>query len=246
MANPTVHISQIQNIQWLDGLNCHYALTNTNHLWRIRISTFTPQIHEFWNLLNADEQERANRYYREKDKERFIVSRASLRILLGKYLNLDANAITFQIGENKKPTVEGNTHLHYNVSHSGDYVLIAVSPSPVGVDVELPDTNTDPDEIMQVSYSKPEINHVHQSANQLQAFYTLWTRKEALLKATAKGIDDNLKFIPSVDGLHNTMYNTIGSQNNWIVNSFKVDDEHLGSIASAYPATTFWDIDLAG
>lgn len=242
MGNPTVHISQLQNIQWLDGSNCNFALTETNHIWRIRISAFTPQIHEFWNLLNAEEQERANRYYHEKDKERFIVSRACLRILLGRYLNLDVSAITFQIGENKKPNIKGSTHLHYNVSHSGDYVLIAVSPSPVGVDVELPDAKIDPDEIMQVSYSKPEIDHVHQSANRLQAFYTLWTRKEALLKATAKGIDNTLKFIPCIDGFHTTLYNTIGSKNNFIVNSFKVDDEHLGSVASAYPATTFWDI----
>lgn len=242
MSNPTVNINTVENIQWLDGSSCSYTLTQSNDIWRIRISHHIQQISQLSDLLSADEHERANRYYQQKDKHRFIISRAYLRILLGRYLNTDAASISFHIGTNKKPRVKGDTHLHYNVSHSGDNILIAISPSEVGIDVEFPDANIGPDEIIQVSYSKPEIDYVNTSPNKLQAFYTIWTRKEALLKATAKGIDDGLKFIPSVDGLHTTMPTIIGSEKDWIVNSFKVNDNHLGSIASAYPNSVFWHL----
>ena len=244
MSNPTVHINQLQNVEWLNASACTYSVSHSNHIWQINISSNAKHIDAASNLLSADEHERANRYYREKDKQRFILARAILRLLLARYLNRDAKQLIFEIGENKKPHVKGDTSLHYNVSHSGNYILIAISDSEAGIDVEQPDPNMHYEEIMHISYNKPEADVVKASADPLQAFYTLWTRKEALLKATAKGIDDALKFIPSTDGTHATMYNTIGSEKDWIVQSFQIDNEHIGSIASAYSENTFWNFEL--
>lgn len=244
MENPTVHIQQLENIEWLDGSGCGYTLSNSNDVWRICISSTIPHINDFWALLSADEQERAQRYYREKDKQRFIVSRGALRILLGKYLDIAPGQIIFEIGENKKPHVKGGTGLHYNVSHSGDRVLIAVSYAEVGIDVEKPDFNLHYNDIMQISYSEAEIKYVDQSANPVQSFYTLWTRKEAILKATAKGIDDGLKFIPGIEGSHTVAADVIGSTKSWIVSSFKIDHQHIASIASAYPKNSFWEMNF--
>jgi 4'-phosphopantetheinyl transferase len=244
MSSPTVHIIQLQNIEWLNGSSCTYSVSQSNHIWQINILSHLKHIDAVSNLLSTDEQERANRYYREKDKQRFILARAILRLLLARYLNQDAKQLIFEIGENKKPHVKGDSSLHYNVSHSGDYILIAISDSEVGIDVEQPDHNMHYEEIMHISYSQPEADFVKASADPRQTFYTLWTRKEALLKATAKGIDDALKFIPSIDGAHHTMYNTIGSEKDWIVQSFPIDDEHIGSIASQYSENTFWNFEL--
>jgi 4'-phosphopantetheinyl transferase len=243
MSNPIVHINHIENINWLDGMECGYAVDNSSDIWRISINSNIQYIGVLGDLLNADEHERAKRYYREKDKQRFIISRAALRILLGRYLNTDAKLIAFEIGENNKPHVKGGFSLHYNVSHSGDQILIAVSDLEVGVDVEQPDLEIHYQDIINISYSKPESDLVNGSAEPLQAFYLLWTRKEALLKATAKGIDDGLKFIPSIDGTHLTMYNTIGSDKNWRVQSFKVDGNHTGAIASQSSKNSFWNFE---
>ncbi|MEO6522691.1 MAG: 4'-phosphopantetheinyl transferase superfamily protein [Mucilaginibacter sp.] len=244
MSNPKVRINQLSNIEWLDGSLCTYTISHSNHIWQINIPSNLKHINAISNLLTADEHERANRYYREKDKQRFILARAILRLLLARYLNRDAKQLIFEIGENKKPHVKGDTNLHYNVSHSGDYILIAISDSEVGVDVEQPDLNMHYEDIMDISYSKPEADFVKASANPLQTFYLLWTRKEALLKATAKGIDDALKHIPGIDGTHNTLHSTIGSEKDWIVQSFPIDNQHIGSIASAYSENTFWEFKL--
>lgn len=210
----------------------------------MNISSNVLHIEYFEGLLSADEHQRANRYHHQKDKQRFIIARATLRILLGRYLKADAKQIIFEVGHNKKPYVKENNNLHYNVSHSGNYILIALSNSELGVDVEQPDPDMNYEEIMHVSYSKPEANHVKASADPLQVFYTLWTRKESLLKATGKGIDDALKFIPSIDDAHATMYNTIGSEKDWIVQSFQINSNHIGSIASQYLENTFWKFKL--
>jgi 4'-phosphopantetheinyl transferase len=242
MANPTIQIQQLYPINWLNSTSCNYTLSpSSSHVWRIRISQNLSLIDAAMGLLSTDEQERASRYYREKDKQRFIVSRIALRTLLARYLNLNHKEIYFEVGENKKPHVKGNTRLHYNVSHSGDIVLIALSGSAIGVDVENMPSETHYTEIMEISYSKDETDHVNTATNPLQTFYTLWTRKEALLKATAKGIDDDMKFIPCIDGLHNVKAETIGSNDNWMVSSFKVDHDHLGCVATASTDVIFWD-----
>lgn len=241
MSTPRVTIEHLNHIDWLDEASCSYTVAGTNHIWRINISTNIQYIDKLWGLLSADEHERANRYYREKDKLRFTVARGVLRILLGRYLDVNAKQIVFETGENKKPHVNGNASLSYNVSHSGNYILIAFSNAEVGVDVEQPDIDMHYEEIMQISYSEAEIDFVMASSNPLQAFYLLWTRKEALLKATGKGIDDALKFVPAVDGVHASMFNIIGSQNSWYVQSFKVDDTHQGSVAASGSQNIFME-----
>ena len=242
MANPTVNIRQLSHVQWLNNNKCGYVLSpSVNDVWRIGISQNIAIIDNLSHLLSADEHERANRYYREKDKHRFMVSRIILRVLLSRYLSADPQQLAFEIGENKKPRVKGNSSLHYNVSHSGNIVLIGIASSAIGVDVEKPDTNIHYTDIMGISCSQNEIDHVNNAQYPLQTFYTLWTRKEALLKATAKGIDDDLKFVPSIDGIHYPSVKTIGSATNWLVNTFKIDHEHLGSIAAVTEDINFWD-----
>ena len=60
-----------------------------------------------------------------------------------------------------------------------------------------------------------------------ERFFTLWTRKEALTKATAKGIDDNLKSIPALDGAHSvSLIYTISSPNDWLISSFKLNHQY--------------------
>jgi 4'-phosphopantetheinyl transferase len=246
MSNPVVQINHLDDITWQNKDQCNFTINNSADVWRIRISAHVPLISKLWLLLNADEQERANRYYREQDKQRFIVSRAGLRVLLGKYTNQPPQEMEFEIGDNKKPRIKnsGLINLHYNISHSGNYVLVAVADSEVGIDVEKPDPNLHYREIMDISFSPDEINYVETLPPQLESFYTLWTRKEALLKATAKGIDDGLKFIPAVNGTHTINSDTIGSEKSWIVSSFKVDPDHIGCLACTTVKSNFRDLDL--
>src|ERR1700754_2404329 len=240
-----VRIGFQDDIIWQNGCNCDYQLTD-NHVdvWRIKISTNLEFIDNFFKVLMYDEILRANRYVQKKDRLRFVISRGALRYLLSQYTKLPAAAIKFVISTNKKPSVL-QQNLKYNVSHSGDWVLIAISNSEVGVDTEEMDPMFSYKEILADNFNKDEINYIaHQDS--INSFFLLWTRKEALTKATAIGLDDNLKYIPSLNGDHEINSSLLSSSKNWHLNSFKPDEQNMASVATETTAgqIMYWDINL--
>ncbi|OCX50254.1 hypothetical protein BEL04_23375 [Mucilaginibacter sp. PPCGB 2223] len=216
-------------------------------VWRIAISKNILAVNDMQALLSDDEHQRATRYYQQTDRERFIISRGALRMLLGRYLNTHARAIVFEIGADKKPFVKNGARrdIHYNTAHSGDYILIAIAKEPVGVDVECLEPMFPYQDILRHSFGHDEINCIAGSTDPLKIFYTLWTRKEALLKATGKGIDDDMKHIPCTDGRHSVANSLIRSDNNWLITSFDVDKNYVGALAFGRPGVNFRDLELA-
>jgi 4'-phosphopantetheinyl transferase len=226
--------ADILNINWRDADACDFNMGNTINVWRIAISSNVLAVNDLSELLSADEQARANRYHQQKDRERFIISRGALRILLGLYLKMPPAEIVFETGTSKKPFVRPAdlADLHYNTTHSGNYILIGVANTPVGIDIENLEQLFPYQDILEHSFSASEITLINQSVSPLETFYTLWTRKEALLKATAKGIDDDMKHVPCLDGEHTIQNSIIRSNENWFVSSFDVDTDYTGSIAT--------------
>lgn len=219
----TVTIGNTTTVHW-SAAPASYRLQHAVHVWDITISSSLHLLNEYDSLLNAAEQKRANSYHQLKDRQRFIVSRVALRILLGRYLQLLPQDVIFTIGDNKKPFIQNtNTPLHYNVSHSGGKILIAISDHEVGIDIEDTGSTLTLTDIINTCFSKPEAAQIHSP----QDFYLLWTRKEALLKATAKGIDDDIISIPCLDGTHPIPFSTT----NWCITSFNTDDSYVSSAA---------------
>lgn len=210
-----------------------FSLTSCADVWRIPISPNLPLIHRFDQILSSNEKERAARYYQEKDKQRFMVSRIALRFLLAKYSNIKPEKIELEIGLNKKPFLHnaGGIDLCYNISHSGDMILIGLSDSDTGIDIEKVDDFFSYSGILPQNFSKEEIEFINNGKQKAENFYLLWTRKEALLKATSKGIDNDLRFVPCLDGKQKADQEIIGSDKDFCVSSFKVSENYTGSIA---------------
>ncbi len=82
-----------------------------------------------------------------------------------------------------------------------------------------------------MNFSKEEIEFIKNSNQPRNNFYLLWTRKESLMKATAKGIDDKLNSISALDGLNEINEQVIGSENVWNINSFEADENYIGSVS---------------
>jgi 4'-phosphopantetheinyl transferase len=205
------------------------------HVYDITISSSLHLLVLADSLLNEAEHKRAKSYYQQKDRERFIVSRVALRQLLGKYLNQLPQDIVFTIGKNKKPFIQNASHpIHYNVTHSGDKILIAISDHEVGIDVEHIQPDFDFEEIIPTCFSTAEAVYIRLSNNPCHTFYLLWTRKEALLKATAKGIDDDLIAIPSLDGKHQLVF----TNDDWDVKGFEVGEGYVGSVGCCLEVAT--------
>lgn len=232
---PSVYCDSIEDILWNKVYSKDFTLNSNVDIWRIMISSNLHLIHAFSQILSSDEHARAFRYHQEKDRQRFLVSRIVLRFLLGKYSNINPEKIEFAIGGNKKPFMQNVAApvLHYNVSHSGDWIMIAFSDQGIGVDMEIIDEVFSYAEILEQNFSKQEISFITDGNHQSENFYLLWTRKEALLKATSKGIDSDLPFIPSLDGIHEVDMEMIGSDKDFWVSSFKIADNYIGGVAYA-------------
>lgn len=225
----------IQSVEgnWTEASAKIYTDAGLVTVWRATVSALVPYLKELEALLNPTETARVQRYQQEKDRQARIISKAILRVLLGRYLAIDPKEVRFQSDKNKKPFV-GQTNgnqLQFNISHSGDWILIAVSDTSVGIDLEQADASFNYQNMLSFSFSQPEINFIKQSDFPYQSFYQLWTRKECLLKATGTGLIDELTLIPSLDGVHQNPTEITNSTENWLVSSFKVDDNYVGSVA---------------
>jgi 4'-phosphopantetheinyl transferase len=228
---PFIHSDTIENVEWKN--NCKINLTSSVDVWKIKIYSEERLSDLFLQTFNKEETEKAARYRNEEDRQRYIFGRGALRWLLGKYLNRSPDSIQFAIGADKKPLLSKNPgdNLHFNISHSGDLVLIAISNSEVGVDIEKKDPGFSYKEILNSNFSKEEIDLIQNSPDPTETFYLLWTRKESLVKATSKGLTDNLNLISVLDGLFNIGDEIFDSHYSWDIHSFKIEEKYLASVA---------------
>lgn len=170
---------------------------STVHIWQTPC-TKEQNLAYFWNLLDPAEQERASRFHFEQDRRSYSTTRGTLRILLGKYLQLDPRKLTFEYSEHGKPFLPSHPHLQFNASHSGNYSLIAVTHDySLGVDIEQHKKDIDAEGIIQRYFTPAEIKSYQTipDADKLKAFYKGWTCKEAFLKAVGAGLANSLRDI---------------------------------------------------
>jgi 4'-phosphopantetheinyl transferase len=147
-------------------------------------------------LLDDVERERYGSYRREIDQRRFLTGRTLIRTVAAERLGIDPSAVRldascFDCGKpHGKPRVVDGAGLEVSVSHSGSWVALAVTDgAPVGVDVEeIRDAEVD--SLAGIAFSAAEkATFAEVPAESRQAaFFTYWSRKEAVVKATGKGM----------------------------------------------------------
>jgi 4'-phosphopantetheinyl transferase len=145
-------------------------------------------------VLNAEEAIRATHFRFARDRHRFVNGRASLRRILGGYLGLEASELSFSYGPAGKPEL-GAPHvgagLSFNLSHSEGWALLAVARGPrLGVDQERVRAMRDLSAVAERFFAPAEAAALERIELSLRtrAFYAIWTRKEALLKAFGAGL----------------------------------------------------------
>jgi 4'-phosphopantetheinyl transferase len=162
-------------------------------VWRIAVAAFEPRTDALTALLSADERARAERFHFRRDQVRSVVARAGLRVLLGRMTGLAPESLDFVYGANGKPALaQSFPPVHFNLSHSGDVVLVALSRDCplLGVDVEAQRDMTDLRAMAAYVLTAREraAYEALAPAAQPAAFYRAWTCKEALAKATGDGL----------------------------------------------------------
>ena len=229
MDNVSVTCTACQDVTW-EGWSVD-AIGSELAVYRINLSDVLPWLSPLRNLLAWDEIDRALRYRRPDDELRFSCTRALLRLLLARYTLQLPGELRFVAGANRKPALDGTTGWQFNVSHSGNWLLIAIGRAQVGVDLEWVNPGFPFHDVFELSFSHAEQRHIESAADARLAFYRLWTRKEALVKATGKGMDDAFDQIPSLTGTHQTNRQVLGQSGGWMVVSFTVDDAYTAAVA---------------
>lgn len=147
-----------------------------------------------WELLDEGERARANRFVVDGAKRRFVLSHAALRLTLASRIGGDGRDIRYDTIANGKPCLArrpGTASLEFNMSHSGDRVLIALSDDrPVGIDVEVLRPIDRLRGLAETIFSAREMAVFDRlSPDDANGFLLrLWTFKEAIVKATGLGL----------------------------------------------------------
>jgi 4'-phosphopantetheinyl transferase len=152
--------------------------THPVDVWTILLTSPCPE------HLSDDELVRANRFRFEEDRVRWTRARSWLRLLLSTYTACEPKDLCFTYGNYGKPALQAFTGIHFNLSHSGDWAMLAVTRSvPVGADIERMRTNVDMASLL---------TRLHETdlPNTLPELYQAWTRREAKSKAAGGALMD--------------------------------------------------------
>ena len=141
-------------------------------------------------FIDKKKQERIHRFHKWQDKYRTLIGELLTRMLIMETLKIKNSEIDFYISEFGKPELINYPNFHFNISHSGDWVVCAIHSSKIGVDVEA---------ILNIDYTGFEniflndeymkiINH----SSPHDLFFEYWTLKESFVKCIGKGLNEPL------------------------------------------------------
>ena len=182
---------------------------NEVHVWSVVVAEFIPYLASLERLLSVAEKQRAARFFRQEDRFRYVIAHGILRQLLGHYLSVAPAGLEFIHNDHGKPALlreEGQPALSFNLAHSGEVIVFALAVDhQVGVDIELVRHDFDVMALAQSQFSEREIKvlePITNKAEQTEAFFRCWTRKEAYLKARGEGLGFSLKQFAVSFALH--------------------------------------------
>ena len=138
------------------------------------------------SLVDPEQKERIMRYHFMADRKRGLMGILLSQYAISKVFGIDPKEISFEKNKYGKPHVVGRSGVHYNISHSGDYVVCAVGSAPVGIDVqEIKDGSSD---IAGRFFSKEEKEMLAAADEKKKTFYEIWSLKEAYIKCIGMGL----------------------------------------------------------
>jgi 4'-phosphopantetheinyl transferase len=159
-------------------------------VYTARLEPDADRLNLLYELLSAEERERAARFHFPIHRGHFIACRGMLREILSTYLEIPPAQVRFSYNAYGKPAVQ-ESGVRFNISHSGGWAMFAVTEGrEVGIDIERIDARVAQDQIPERFFSAREVAQLRSLpiAQQTEAFFRCWTRKEAYIKARGLGL----------------------------------------------------------
>lgn len=177
-----------------DNLDTKLPSRSEAVVWAIPLEVSRARYAACEATLSADELARANRFVHADIRRRFVICRGALRCWLAGVTGMQPAELRFQYARSGKPHLANSTvmDLHFNVSHSGDWGVICLARQPVGIDIELIQTQVKLRTLATQLLASAERGKWErlELSEQERAIWQVWVCKEALLKAMGLGIAD--------------------------------------------------------
>lgn len=165
-------------------------------IWHGDIGADDAHYQTYWRILDATEQAHAEKIKNDLSRKRYVEVHGRLRKVLAQALNERPEKISIKKAEHGKPYLADMPELAFNLSHSADAMVIAVGRyCQLGVDIEYYKPRANMTGLVNKCFAEEEIaywNHVPED-QKISEFYRFWTRKEAFVKASGRGIALGLK-----------------------------------------------------
>ncbi|MCL4243665.1 MAG: 4'-phosphopantetheinyl transferase superfamily protein, partial [Candidatus Dadabacteria bacterium] len=165
------------------------------HVWTARPLALTgEEIERLRRILSPDESGRAGKLRPGPGRDMFAVSRGILRHILSLYTGEEPGAVEFGYGKGGKPFVKTRADaqaVSFNLSHSHEVAMYAIAAGKeVGIDVEYLREVKKPEDVIRRFFTDTEGEFYRSCPEELklEAFFRLWTFREASVKAGGYGV----------------------------------------------------------
>jgi 4'-phosphopantetheinyl transferase len=210
-------------------------------VWLIHLERSNAVIAALETLLNDSERRRAYRYFTEVLEEHYIVRRGRLRRILSYYLGKTPASIQFRVDSHGKLSV--HEVISFNISDSGDYALCGIwDGNNIGVDIEQNIPIADLSLIASCHFSPGEQSDLYSlpERDRMHAFYSCWTRKEAIIKADGRGLSIPLNsfdvtLLPREEPVVRRYDPSVHFKQHWWLRNIPLGSAYTGALAVDAP-----------
>ncbi len=212
-------------------------------VWRISLDGASPPDDGALHELSTDERTRAARFATDALRRRWLHGHVATRRILAHELGVAPRAIAYALGPHGKPHLASpaGTGLEFSYSDAEQVALLAVSRAgPIGVDIEPVHRAVEVEEIAATRFAPREREVVLAAAGdaRVDAFFRIWTRKEAVLKAIGAGLAFGLAAIDVLDDRAVVTAPESGGDSTWLVHDLPAGPAHRAALAT--PPGTTW------
>jgi 4'-phosphopantetheinyl transferase len=172
------------------------SLEDVVDVWFLESPAPSPPPESWVQALDPDERMRGNAFRTPELRARFVAAHALVRTALSTYAPLAPEEWRIAHGPEGRPClVDPPIDLHFSLSHSESHAVVAVAVGrSVGIDVEEIDATVDVLGLAGRFFTRPEqaMLRACSGMERPERFTTLWTIKEAVLKARGAGLSSGL------------------------------------------------------
>lgn len=128
-----------------------------------------------------------------------MIAEKLLETALRKEFNIDLKYEPRAEGEHGKPFLSYRPSLHYNISHSGDYVVCLLADQEVGIDVQV-HRKANYERMLRRMVPREQYDEILSDVNAEEKFFEQWVLREAYIKWTGEGLSRDMRTISMDEG----------------------------------------------